>query len=97
MRRIYKYGPLLVGETVELELPFQSSLIKCDLQSFSSLCVEEEENIFLWAMVWSTSTENTEKRRFRVFATGEDIDDKYEYIDTVVTNHGLVWHICEEF
>lgn len=79
---IYKYGPLHLDETTEvIGYP-----IKVDIQ---------DSNIFVWSIV-SKDPVSSYNRKFqcRIIPTGEEYDASSEmWIGTVVTPHGLVWHV----
>ena len=58
---------------------------------------KQDNGIFMWVLV-DPKNEHYEYR-FSIFGTGwqlpDTIESEYEYLDTIVMDSGLVWHIFE--
>lgn len=84
---IYKY-PLEVKEINEIEFPGPAEILSLHVQ----------HNVpTMWVAVDTGGP--SALRRFRIFGTGELMDDpdKYLYVGTVLTEDGdFVWHVFEE-
>jgi hypothetical protein len=85
MKVIYKYT--LSDNPTEIEMHKSSRILSVQNQ---------DSTLQIWALVETVSP--LIKRKFRVFATGEEIvsTDKLEYIGTCLVFNGiLVWHVFE--
>lgn len=89
---IYKYT-LQEASLNELRLPKHGIIRKV---------AEQHGNLCLWlefsTVILSSDNSETELRTFRIFATGQQIQDPelLHYIDTVIMAGGsLVWHLYE--
>lgn len=77
MKVIYKFGPMLIGQITEVE----GFPVKVDMQ---------DSEIFVWSVV--NVGKYNRKLECRVIPTGYEFEDE-RFIGTVVTPHGLVWHV----
>lgn len=77
MKVIYKFGPLLIGQITEVE----GFPVKVDMQ---------DSDIFVWSVV--NVGKYNRKLECRVIPTCYEFEDE-RFIGTVVTPHGLVWHV----
>lgn len=85
---IYKYGILLLENTVTITPPCDAKILKVGFQN-STIC--------MWFLVDPIAKH--EDRKFHIFGTGFNIRnvEKLTYIDSVITDNGeFVWHIFEE-
>lgn len=84
--KVFKY--ILKSSRVPLKLPKGCKVLKAAFQG---------DNLCIWAEV--NTVEEKEFRNFSVFATGEAMpynpNTHYDYIDTVFTGPGLVFHVYE--
>ena len=85
MTTIHKYA--LYSKECCVDMPRDAKIISCQ---------EQGCDIQLWAIV-NTREPGTESRKFKVFATGEDMEDvqSYQFIGTVQSYSGLVHHVFE--
>jgi len=83
MKTIYKYR-LGVCDHQEITLP----------KNFETLAVKNQNGqLVLWAHV--DDQEPDEKVKIRIVGTGHPFEDRqaYLYLDTVLMDTGLVWHV----
>lgn len=85
--RVYKYPLALSQRAQEIEMPRASRVVHVATQMIGG-----QEVPVLWARV--SPTEAPVIRRFAIFATGEDIAPRWDYIGTVHIGW-TVWHIHE--
>lgn len=90
MKKIWKYA--LTDSLNPVNYP------KVEMQRDAKvLAVREAEGMLtLWALVDTDVTH--EKRYFAVVGTGQGMSEselKGKYLDSVITEHGLVWHVFE--
>lgn len=69
---------------VSLTLPRDAKFLHFDRQSTDLVAWFEVEKGVM-----------SEERLFKVFATGEHIDDGFQHVGSLVTDH-LVWHLYEK-
>lgn len=80
---VYKY-PLRDEESFALELPKNAEILCVNLQN---------RQPFLWAKVNPEAEKET--RKFLLVGTGWKFEGRTEYIGTVFTSNGLVFHLFE--
>jgi hypothetical protein len=83
MKTIYKYK--LNGQACHISMPVDRRILSCGIQN---------DSLVIWAEV--ETTHDTAPVHFMVFATGELISintKSYQYLGTVTTETGLVFHI----
>ncbi len=88
MKSVYKYS-LTYNGIDTIEMPVGSKIIHVDVQHGA---------VRLWVLI-NKEEKGVEKRIFRIYGTGHDIDDnlKLLHIGSCLTNEGtLVWHVFEE-
>lgn len=85
MKTIWKFE-FDIKDDVQLQMPIGAKILSVQSQGSKSC---------LWALV--DPDESTERRWFRIFGTGHDIDlDDYNHVGTFLTSEGLfVWHMFE--
>jgi len=82
MQVIYKY-PLDITGTQEFTLPEDHTILKV---------AEQNGSLFLWAQV-DTYSENM-TGQIVIVGTGHELDMYgYHYLDSVLMDSGLVWHV----
>lgn len=87
MKKIYKY-PLNITDTQEIEMPSGSIILKGG---------EQFGELFIWSIV-DPESELIESRTICIFGTGNELPyniNRHRYIDTIISENGLVWHIFE--
>jgi hypothetical protein len=85
-RTIYKYTLPVTDEAI-VEMPAGAEILPFVHQS-------SHYEINLWAIV--EPNHQKENRRFEVYGTGNPfLNSRDNYIGTVVTSSGFVWHIFE--
>lgn len=85
MKTIFKYNLDLIDKQ-EVEIPANGKILHFGLQDLESLCI--------WVLIDPANSK--EKRHFKIYGTGRSIYDESEnYIGTVITSFGLVWHLFE--
>ena len=87
MNIIYKYH-LPIQDEVVLEVP----------GLFRPLHVGEQGGrLYLWALVDPADPTGPQRRVMRIYGTGHRVDsaDEFNYIGTVETALGLVWHVAD--
>ena len=75
----------------EVKMPKGAKLLKFDWFEGVS---ESLEKLTLWAEVESNNVEK--KRIFKIYGTGDEIEQNMTYVGTVFDKNGfLVWHLYE--
>lgn len=101
MKKIFKF-PIEPKETVQtINLPQGAEVVslKCQLiiaqpESEKAAIDIRKNQLFLWAIVDPVAP--AVPRRFMCVGTGWEIQpDIKEYIDSVLTDNGFVWHLLE--
>lgn len=83
-KRVFRY---------EVPVDDQWHAIRCT-QPLKVEC-REVDTVEFWA--FSTDVRSLPVRRFRVFGTGQAIEDEVDYVGTAVAPGGsLVWHLMEQ-
>lgn len=98
MKTIWKYtfDPDEVTSTYEIGLPKGAEILSLQLVEHNSMMLMfRTPRISMWYTV-DTDAE-PERRRFKIFVTGEKLPDDFEKLDYVgtVVLHGLVYHVVE--
>lgn len=92
MKIIYKYtlGTPFHNLVKDLSIPKGAKILNAQMQG-NELCI--------WFVL--NNKNSLKERTFHIYGTGfelENYDKKhYEYISTVQTAHGLVWHLFEVY
>jgi len=91
MNKIYKYPlPLFTSQQTEFK-------INTHLGSrIIHLGIDPQSQPSLWIIV--NTSNNEEKRKFRIVGTGHEIDDygRHSYVGTYIQPHSVfVWHVFE--
>lgn len=79
--RIYKYELPITDHPI-VRMPYKAEVLKAGFQ---------DEKLYIWAKV--NINNNLQDHFFRIYGTGHDHDEHKDYIDTVFSKDGLVWHI----
>lgn len=82
MKKVFKYS-LLTSENV-LDMPEGAQVLSAHVQG-TTVCI--------WALV--DPGKPTERRTFRVYGTGHEMDDGITFIGTVMAGP-FVWHVFED-
>ncbi len=83
---IYKY-PVPFRSNLILELPVSAELLTVQMQG---------DNPVVWVKLRQLSPEAMVERKFKWYATGESFPEiREQYIGTVQTPNGLVFHLFE--
>lgn len=83
---IYKYGPLEPSEEWQ-ELTLREH---CAIRHFG----EQNGKLYLWAEINEDCT--PERRQFMVIGTGWEVPEDAQYLGSVVSPSGYVWHLYEK-
>ena len=87
-KSIYKYSVAIDGTDHYIDLPPESAVVHVDVQT------APYAQVTFWAEV-SLPADTDVTRVFRVFGTGYEIPDDYEYVGTTLGDRPLVWHLFE--
>lgn len=82
-KSIWKYQ-VSFGPDFDIELPIGADIVHAGVQN---------NDVYIWACVYTKAPKGT--RSFKPIATGEEIPFNAQYIATVQTDNGYVWHIHE--
>jgi len=88
-RAIYKFM-LKIQDEQQVELPAYSEVLKVN---------EQNGNMCLWAIV-DVNEKTIVPLKINIYGTGSTIGEqmfKHNYLDSVLMNDGLVWHIFYGF
>jgi len=90
MKTIYKYNLEPFGDIIEIEMPKNAKIL--------SVGSQDTADLVCWAEI--DTREHLQARKFRIVETGHDLsnDDmaRLEFISTVQTLSGSVWHVYEQ-
>jgi hypothetical protein len=102
MRKIYKY-PLKITDTQRIEMPVESKILSVVVQSKDISFISEPviiEELVVWALVDEENylvSPKTTIRTIHIIGTSNSIPEvQLNFIGTVQTHNGFVWHIFEE-
>ena len=80
--------PVLADPHVTVTLPFNARIIHVNMQGFGAMA--------FWFSFPNVPSGIGDRRRFRVFGTGQEIPEQWEYVGTALDRkNGLVWHLHE--
>ena len=90
MKTIYKYDLAPINDRIQVGMPKGAVILSVGSQSGAELVC--------WARV--DTNEPKKIRQFRIVGTGHSLDNddmaRLEFISTVQTPSGLVWHVYEQ-
>ena len=82
--KVFKYQ-MPIQDAVELEMPKGAEILRIDVQ---------REVLCMWALVQTDAPKVT--RRFRIYGTGHDVDERGVFRGTFFHRNGaLVFHVFE--
>jgi hypothetical protein len=84
-RRIWKF--VLTKPLVEIDMPLAARIVHVGLDPAGP-------DPALWAECWISELRETERRTFRVVATGGPVPDDCAYLGTCHMDE-MVWHVFE--
>ncbi len=87
MKTVFKYE--LLNQINQIFVPKYSEILTAQYQ-------ESTKKVVLWALI--DTTEELVERLFRIYMTGEQLDDTPQlYLTTIQKSNGLVGHVFEQF
>ena len=95
-RKVFKYGPLEIGndEPQQVHLPVNARVVFMGSKT--------DGFIDVWALTDEEGSEHTQARTFQIYATGEPLPEDAQYCETIIQetvtafrNGSRVWHVFE--